>query len=85
MSLQISHPEVESLLQELVSYTGETVQQAIANSVKERLVREKAKTTSPSLLSDELLRIGRECAALPVLDNRTPDEMLGYDQVGLPA
>jgi uncharacterized protein (DUF433 family) len=33
---------------------------------------------------DDLLRIGRECAALPVLDNRPATEILGYDELGLP-
>jgi len=35
-------------------------------------------------IKHELLRIGRECAALPVLDARPPDEILGYDEAGLP-
>jgi hypothetical protein len=34
-------------------------------------------------LAHRLLQIGRECAALPVLDERSPDEML-YDEQGLP-
>ena len=33
---------------------------------------------------EELVEIGQRCAALPVLDARSPDEILGYDQVGLP-
>jgi antitoxin VapB len=28
--------------------------------------------------------IGERCAKLPVLDDRTPDEILGYDEHGLP-
>ena len=36
-------------------------------------------------LASELLRIGRECAALPVLDSRTPEAILGYDERGVPA
>jgi antitoxin VapB len=35
-------------------------------------------------LSEELLAIGRRCAALPELDPRAPDEILGYDENGLP-
>jgi antitoxin VapB len=35
-------------------------------------------------LSEELLAIGRRCAALPDLDPRSPDELLGYDENGLP-
>jgi hypothetical protein len=32
---------------------------------------------------NRLLKIGRECAALPIFDRRTPDQML-YDKNGLP-
>lgn len=33
---------------------------------------------------EKLLEIARHCASLPVLDDRSPDEMLGYDGHGLP-
>ena len=32
----------------------------------------------------ETLRIAAEFQTLPVLDDRTPDEILGYDEHGLP-
>jgi antitoxin VapB len=35
-------------------------------------------------LVDELDEIALHCARLPVLDPRTPDEILGYDEHGLP-
>jgi antitoxin VapB len=35
-------------------------------------------------LADELDEIARQCARLPVRDGRTADEMLGYDENGLP-
>jgi antitoxin VapB len=45
-----------------------------------------AETSQPRPLSlkEELLAIGRRCAALPTLDSRTPEEILGYDENGLP-
>ena len=33
----------------------------------------------------EILEIGQRCAALPDLDARPPDEILGYDRHGLPS
>jgi len=36
-------------------------------------------------LADELDEIAKRCAALPTLDKRTPDEIIGYDDRGLPA
>lgn len=35
-------------------------------------------------LADELDRIALHCSRLPVRDSRTPDEILGYDEHGLP-
>ncbi|CLS67924.1 antitoxin [Mycobacterium tuberculosis] len=36
-------------------------------------------------VGEELAAIGRRCAALPVLDTRAADTILGYDERGLPA
>lgn len=35
-------------------------------------------------LEDELAAIGQRCSALPVLDPRGAEEILGYDERGLP-
>ncbi len=35
-------------------------------------------------LAGELLAIGRHCAASPLLDKRTPEQILGYNAQGLP-
>jgi antitoxin VapB len=35
-------------------------------------------------LAAELLEIGAHCAALPELDSRSADEIIGYDENGLP-
>ena len=85
MALEINQPEVDKLLQELVAFTGETMPQAIVNALRERIDREKAKRHQPASVKSEVLRIGRECAALPVLDSRMPEEILSYDAIGIPA
>jgi len=41
MVLEVTHPDMDKLIRELVRFTGETVSQAIVNSVHERLVREQ--------------------------------------------
>lgn len=38
----------------------------------------------PGSLTEELVAIGQRCASLPDLDKRTPDQILGYDESGLP-
>ncbi|HEX6903205.1 MAG TPA: type II toxin-antitoxin system VapB family antitoxin [Thermoanaerobaculia bacterium] len=47
------------------------------------LQREQRKTHAPRL-KDEIRVIGERCAALPVLDPRSPEEILDYDSNGLP-
>ncbi|RIK37359.1 MAG: antitoxin [Chloroflexi bacterium] len=85
MTLLLNHPEVDELAQAISAYTGETAVQATVTALRERLERERRKHLSPGSLKENLLRIGRECAMLPLLDRRTPDEILGYDEKGLPA
>ena len=81
MALRIDNPEADHLAQELAKRTGESVTQAVIIALRERLERA---TQQPSI-TEKLVRIGQECSALPVLDGRTPDELLGYDEHGLPA
>ncbi len=83
VAVNIRNPETESLTIELARLTGETKTEAITKAVRDRLERVKRAQRQRSL-ADELDAIGLQCAALPVLDSRTPDEILGYDEHGLP-
>jgi len=82
MALRIDNPEADTLARELASRTGESITQAIIIALRKRLERERHRDTRQ--LAEELVCIGAECAALPVLDNRTPEEILGYGTDGLP-
>ena len=82
MALNIKHPEVVRLARELAARTGETITQTVLNALRERLKREGAK--SPLSLKDEIMEISRRCAALSDLDRRSADEIIGYDENGLP-
>lgn len=83
MTSTITHPEVNKLAQELGRYTGETPTVAILNALRERLERERRKQNHRVPLVSQLLRIGRECSALPVLDNRSAEEILRYASQGI--
>ena len=85
MALETNHPEVDMLLQEIIEFTGESAPQALTNALKERLDRVRVKQPKRPPVMGELMRIGSECAALPVLDSRTADEILGYNAIGIPA
>ncbi|OGT88864.1 MAG: hypothetical protein A2286_10265 [Gammaproteobacteria bacterium RIFOXYA12_FULL_61_12] len=45
---------------------------------------EAQQPSSKPILREHLLDIAKRCAALPLLDHRTPDEILGYDDYGMP-
>jgi antitoxin VapB len=67
---------------ELARRTGETLTQAIVVAVRERLSRlERARRPS---LAAEISRIAKRCASRPVRDGRSADDILGYDEAGLP-
>ena len=83
MALTIQHPEAELLARELAACTGETLTEAVLTALRERLLRERLRLRKPKL-TDELLAISDRCAALPDLDIRTPEEIIGYDEHGIP-
>ena len=84
MTLTINHPEADELAQELSRYTGESLTQAVITALRERLEREKEKVSQTVSIKEALLQISRECAALPLLDQRSPDEIIGYTHQGVP-
>jgi len=84
MPLSIKDPEVDRLARALARRTGETLTEAVMNALRERLERELRKDQTVESLVEELMEIGRHCASLPLLDGRTPDEILGYDESGVP-
>jgi antitoxin VapB len=84
MPLNIKDPATEKFVRELAALTGETVTAAIRHAAEERLQRVRRKQTGRSL-AEELLAIGKRCAALPDQDVPTADETLGYGRHGLPS
>lgn len=83
MPLNIRNPETERLAAELARRTGETKTEAVTKALRERLERLR-RERGKRRLSDELNEIALHCATLPELDARSADEILGYDDRGLP-
>jgi antitoxin VapB len=84
MALSIKDPEADRLARELAARTGESLTEVVVVALRERLARETGRTRSIPL-RQELAAIRGRCSTLPVLDARTEDEILGYDDRGLPA
>ncbi|GMV43341.1 MAG: antitoxin VapB [Myxococcales bacterium] len=83
MALSIKNDEADKLARELAALTGESLTEAVVLSLRERLARKRAQRDNRPL-AERLMEIGRQCASLPLLDDRAPDEILGYDESGLP-
>ena len=83
MALSIKDPETERLARNLARLTGENITTATRRAIEERLRRVGGQCRRAALLED-MAEIRRRWRAMPVLDNRTSDEILGYDEHGLP-
>lgn len=82
MALNIRNTETEQLADALSKLTGETKTLAVTRALRDRLEQEQRRR-SARRLANELDEIALHCASLPVLDDRSPDEILGYDEAGI--
>jgi antitoxin VapB len=83
VALSIKSDEADRLARRVAAATGESLTEAVLGALRERLERLEA-ARGPSL-PDRMRRLQTEVRALPVLDRRPPDEVLGYDADGLPS
>ncbi len=82
MHLNIKNDEAHKLATELAGLTGESLTTAVTMALRERLAREHRRRR-PDQVALRLMKIGSRYAALPDT-GRSPDEILGYDDHGLP-
>ncbi len=88
MALTIKDEQTEKLARELARRTGETLTVAIRTALADRLRRVSGSRQTPDA-KKRIYEILRRVDALmlnapPGLDNRSEDEILGYDEHGLP-
>ena len=83
MPLNIKDADTYALAKRLASLTGESLTHAVKQAVRERLARVE-KTGRAIRLADELDRIALHCAGLPRRDRRSTEQIIGYDERGLP-
>ena len=83
MALSIRNPKAEKLARKLAAESGETITQAITHALEERLERLRGRSTTTDLM-EEILKISKRCSTIPDQDQRSADEILGYDSTGVP-
>jgi len=82
--LNIKDPEVYRLARQLATQTGLSMTEVVRQALRERVAREDNRKPDP-VMYERLLEISDRCAARPVRDPRSDDEIVGYDERGIPA
>jgi antitoxin VapB len=84
MALSIKSREADQLARKLAAATGESITEAVTVAMRERLIREERKRQDKQALIADLMAIAQHCASLPALSSLTEDEIMGWDENGLP-
>jgi antitoxin VapB len=78
-TLYVKNPAAHRLAEQLAKQMGVTITQAVIHAL-ENQVRQAKKPWN----QEKIDAILAEFDALPVLDPRSPDEIIGYDEFGIP-
>ncbi|RWN01319.1 MAG: protein transcription factor [Mesorhizobium sp.] len=86
MALSIKNPEVEQLARELARRRRVSVTEAIRQSLEREVARERlVPRDEADDLFQRLMAIAERAAQVPKRqDAMTEDEILGYDELGIP-
>jgi antitoxin VapB len=85
MALSLKDKETDSLARQVAALTGESLTEAVRGALRLRLRDEQLKRGKPGWDDRAIDEIIERFADLPLLDSRTDDEILGYDEHGLPS
>lgn len=83
MALSIKNDEADRLARALTEITGESLTEAVVVSLRERLRRKRTELDSRPI-AERLMERGARYSRLPSFDDRADDEIVGYDDHGLP-
>jgi antitoxin VapB len=82
MPLELKSAKTGALARELATATGEDIETAVERAIEERLARiprhpRRRRHHDIDAIFDRLAR-------MPILDDRTPEKIIGYDENGVP-
>ena len=80
MRVEIDDPTFEAALRELSAAIGEPENVLIQTAVKEKL--ERVRRAKGKINWDKIHAIQERVAQMPVLDDRSADELVGYNEFG---
>lgn len=82
--LNIKSDEAHRLARELAAQRGSSLTEAVTTALGESLRAGRDSAAGLAVLLAEVRQVQELVAALPDLDTRHPDEILDYDERGLP-
>ena len=85
MALSLKDPETDSLARQVARLTGESLTEAVRGALRLRLRDEQLKRGERPWDEARIDALIERYNALPLFDTRTDDEILGYDENGLPS
>jgi antitoxin VapB len=83
MAFHVSSEQVDQNVRALARVTGQSITEAINDAVLEKLRRVEPRRPDPKYVED-LLALSERIGKMLRPDSRTPDELVGYDEDGLP-
>ncbi len=78
-TLYIKNPSAHRLAEQISKRTGVTLSDAVIQALEDKIQK-----TGRPLNRTKVDALCAKIGALPVLDTRTPEEILGYDNLGIP-
>ncbi len=84
MALNIKSDEAHRLAKELAVARGSSLTDAVTSALAESLRAERGPDAGIETLLAEVRQVQDLVAELPDRDVRAPDEVLGYDELGMP-
>jgi len=82
--LNIKDPEAHAMAVEIAQRTGQSLTQVVKEALQERLARDRMARSDKERLMARVRELAKRASSRPVLDPRTPDEIIGYDEIGVP-
>lgn len=84
LALNIKNSDADRLARELARRRKISITDAVIDALKAELSRERRRASSNGL-AERVKAISRRYSALPTRDSRSDEEILGYDDTGVPS
>jgi antitoxin VapB len=82
MAILIKDKEADEMIRTLAERTGESITDAVKEAVRERLARFPLSEDEIAARKRKLDAIIARARKLPIVDDRTADEIIGYNESG---